>query len=96
MAGAAFGNLSARYRLRIGTFGARLLTFTNASKAGLDACGDGRRINSNRGDKKTKRLTAAEIEAFEAKRDIGEEILQSIRDLKAGKGKVVVSPAVEA
>ena len=45
---------------------------------------------------KTKRLTAAEIEAFEAKRDIGEEILQSIRDLKAGKGQVVVSPAVEA
>ena len=45
---------------------------------------------------KTKRLTAAEIEAFEAKRDIGEEILQSIRDLKAGKGLVVGSPAIEA
>ena len=45
---------------------------------------------------KTKCLAEAEIVAFEAKRDIGDEILQSIRDLKAGKGQVVVSPAIEA
>lgn len=45
---------------------------------------------------KSKRLTDAEIEAFEATRDIGEELLQSIRDMKAGQGKVVVSPATEA
>ena len=45
---------------------------------------------------KTKRLTKAEIAAFEEKRDIGQEVLQSIRDLKAGKGQVVVSPAIEA
>ena len=45
---------------------------------------------------KSKRLTAAEIEALEAKRDIGEELLQSIRDMKAGKGRVVLSPAIEA
>ena len=45
---------------------------------------------------KSKRLTAAEIDAFEAKRDIGQELLQSIRDMKAGKGQVVVSPAIEA
>ena len=45
---------------------------------------------------KSKRLTQAEIAAFEAKRDIGEELLQSIRDMKAGKGQVVVSPAIEA
>ncbi len=45
---------------------------------------------------KSKRLTAAEIDAFEAKRDIGEELLQSIRDMKAGKGHVVLSPAIEA
>jgi putative transcriptional regulator len=45
---------------------------------------------------KTKRLTAAEIKAFEAKRDIGDELLQSIRDMKAGKGQVVLSPAIEA
>ena len=45
---------------------------------------------------KSKRLTPAEIDAFEATRDIGEELLQSIRDMKAGKGQVVVSPAIEA
>ena len=45
---------------------------------------------------KSKRLTDAEIEAFEAKRDIGEELLQAIRDMKAGRGEVVVSPAIEA
>ena len=45
---------------------------------------------------KIKRLTEAEIAKFEATRDIGEEILQSIRDLKAGKGHVVLSPAIAA
>ena len=45
---------------------------------------------------KSRRLTDTEIEAFEAKRDIGDELLQSIRDMKAGQGKVVVSPATEA
>jgi putative transcriptional regulator len=45
---------------------------------------------------KSRKLTPAEIEVLEAGRDIGAEILQSIRDLKAGKGKVVLSPAVEA
>jgi putative transcriptional regulator len=45
---------------------------------------------------KSRKLTSAEIAALEAKRDIGTEILQSIRDLKVGKGKVVFSPAVEA
>ncbi len=45
---------------------------------------------------KSKRLTEAEIEVFEGKRDIGEELLESIRDMKAGKGQVVVSPAIEA
>ena len=45
---------------------------------------------------KSKKLSQSEIEALEAKRDIGAEILQSIQDMKAGKGKVVLSPAVEA
>ena len=45
---------------------------------------------------KSKKLSPAELEVFEAKRDIGAEILQSIKDMKAGKGKVVLSPAVEA
>ena len=46
---------------------------------------------------KSRKLSSAEeIEAFEAKRDIGAEILQSIKDMKAGKGKVIVSSATEA
>ena len=45
---------------------------------------------------KSRKLSSAEIAAFEAKRDIGGEILQSIKDMKAGKGKVVVAAAVEA
>jgi putative transcriptional regulator len=45
---------------------------------------------------KSKKLSHAEIGAFEAGRDIGAEILQSIKDMKAGKGKVVVPAAVEA
>lgn len=44
---------------------------------------------------KSKKLSQAEIGAFEARRDIGAEILQSIKDIKAGKGKVVVPAAVE-
>lgn len=43
---------------------------------------------------KSSKLSSAEIEAFEAKRDIGAEILQSIKDIKAGK--VIVSSATEA
>lgn len=45
---------------------------------------------------KSRKLTPEEIEALEAKRNIGAEILQSIKDMKAGKGKVVTSPATEA
>ena len=45
---------------------------------------------------KSKKLSAAEIEALEARRDIGAEILQGLRDMKAGKGQVVLSPAIEA
>ena len=44
----------------------------------------------------SKRLTPSEVTTFEAGRDIGDELLQSIRDIKAGKGRVVVSPASEA
>ena len=45
---------------------------------------------------KSKKLSPSEIAAFEAKRDIGAEILQSVKDMKAGKGNVVVSSATEA
>ena len=41
---------------------------------------------------KSRKLTRAELEAFESKRNIGAEILQSIKDLKAGKGKAVKLP----
>ncbi|MDO9315851.1 MAG: hypothetical protein Q7T97_15050 [Burkholderiaceae bacterium] len=41
-------------------------------------------------------LSTTEIAAFEANRDIGDEIVQSNKDMKAGKGKVVVSSAAEA
>ena len=44
----------------------------------------------------SKRLTPSEISVFEATRDIGDELLQSIRDIKAGKGHVILSPASEA
>jgi putative transcriptional regulator len=45
---------------------------------------------------KAKKLSSTEIASFEATRDIGAEILQSIKDMKAGKGKVVLSTATEA
>ncbi len=46
--------------------------------------------------KKTKPLADAELEAYEATRDLGAELLQSIQEMKAGKGQVVFSPAIEA
>ena len=45
---------------------------------------------------KSRKLSERDLEALEAKRDIGAEILQSIKDMKAGRGKVVLSPAVQA
>lgn len=45
---------------------------------------------------KPKKLSSAEIAEFESKRNIGAEILRSIKDMKAGKGKVIASSATEA
>ena len=45
---------------------------------------------------KPKKPTSSELAALESTRDIGAEILQSIKDMKAGKGKVVLSAATEA
>lgn len=45
---------------------------------------------------KPKKLNSAEITALESKRDIDTEILRSIKDMRAGKGKVVVSAATQA
>lgn len=45
---------------------------------------------------KSRKLSPSEVEALEAKRDVGAEILQSIKDMKAGKGQVVLSAAAAA
>lgn len=45
---------------------------------------------------KSRKLSERDLETLEAKREIGAEILQSIKDMKAGRGKVVLSPAVQA
>jgi putative transcriptional regulator len=37
-----------------------------------------------------------ELEAFEARRDIGAEMVQSLREAKAGKTRVVYSPVTAA
>ena len=45
---------------------------------------------------KTKPLTNAKLRAYEAKRDLAAELLESVRQMKAGKTRVVLSPAIEA
>lgn len=45
---------------------------------------------------KPKSLTAAQITAYESKRDLAAELLESVRQMKAGKTQLVLSPAVEA
>ena len=45
---------------------------------------------------KAEPLTDAELTAYEAKRDLAAELLESVREMKAGKGEVVLSLAVEA
>ncbi|MBK1690447.1 helix-turn-helix domain-containing protein [Rubrivivax gelatinosus] len=45
---------------------------------------------------KTEPLSPKELAANEADRDRGAELLQSIREMKAGKLSVVHSPATEA
>lgn len=45
---------------------------------------------------KTKPLTDAKLEAYEAERDLAAELLQSVREMKAGQGRVVYSAAIEA
>jgi putative transcriptional regulator len=41
-------------------------------------------------------MTDKELEAFEAGRDMGVEIVQSLREAKAGKTRVVYSPVIAA
>lgn len=45
---------------------------------------------------KTKPLSPQALAKYEANRDLGAELLQSIREMKAGKVAVVHSPAAEA
>ena len=45
---------------------------------------------------KTEPLTDAELEAFEANRDLAADLLTSINEMKAGKGHVVWPPALAA
>lgn len=46
--------------------------------------------------KSKKPLSDKELEAFEATRNIGVELLKSVRQMKAGKGRVVMSPVISA
>lgn len=45
---------------------------------------------------KSKRLTDEQLGKYEAQRDLAADLLQSVREMKAGQGKVVVSPAIDA
>lgn len=45
---------------------------------------------------KAKPLSKAKLRAHEAKRDLAAELLESVRQMKAGKTQVVRSPAIEA
>jgi putative transcriptional regulator len=45
---------------------------------------------------KSKPLTNAELAAYEAKRDLAAELLQSVKEVKAGQVHVVSSPVIEA
>ena len=45
---------------------------------------------------KTKPLSLKELARLEANRDLGAELLQSVREMKAGKLHVAYSPAIEA
>lgn len=45
---------------------------------------------------KTKPLTDAQLAAYEADRDVGADLLQAVKEMKAGQGRVVHSAAIEA
>ncbi|MBK6973870.1 MAG: helix-turn-helix domain-containing protein [Sterolibacteriaceae bacterium] len=45
---------------------------------------------------KIKPLTKAELEAYEAQRDLAAELLQSVRQMRVGQVHVVSSPVIEA
>jgi len=45
---------------------------------------------------KSKPLTRAQLAAYEAKRDLAAELLQSVREMKSGRVQVVSSPVIDA
>ncbi len=45
---------------------------------------------------KAKPLTDAQLRAAESRRDLAAELLESVRQMKAGKTQVVASPAIKA
>lgn len=45
---------------------------------------------------KNKPLSKAALAAYEAKRDLAAELMQSVREMKAGHTHVVTSPVIEA
>jgi putative transcriptional regulator len=45
---------------------------------------------------KTLPLTDEELEVFEASRDLGTELLQAGREMRAGLGRIVYSPLIAA
>lgn len=49
-----------------------------------------------RPERKTKPLTDAQLAEYERTRDFGSELLESVRQMKAGQGKVVYCAAIEA
>ena len=45
---------------------------------------------------KTKRLAKADLAVYESKRDLAADLLQSVREMKAGQVHVISSPVIEA
>ena len=45
---------------------------------------------------KSKPLSDAKLAEYDAGRDLGADLLQSVREMKAGEGRVVHSAAIEA
>jgi putative transcriptional regulator len=44
---------------------------------------------------KTKPLSDKDLDAYESKRDLAADLLESVRQMKSGQGKVVYSAAIE-
>lgn len=45
---------------------------------------------------KSKPLGQAELAAYEANRDLAADLLQAVREMKAGRVQIVISPVIEA